>query len=137
MFSRSPLLAALLVGSFAMASCTTSGDRIAPSDRLRSLMSQSPEDGVRAKFADAIFALIAGQTPDRAKATLIAEGADCVNTVCSWTTIQRESWFEAQGTFRAPGPARIYRWDWRVEFLAPTVAIKDDVKSTVSVERIR
>ena len=85
---------------------------------------------------DAVFLQVNGQEKRRAITTLEDDGAVCSDTVCSWSFVHRETWFDTMGV-RMPGPRRTSKRTWTVSFVSDRILSQSDILTDFEVESVR
>jgi len=85
---------------------------------------------------DAVFFQVKEQSKQEAIRTLENDGAMCSGSVCSWSFIHRETWFDTLGV-RMPGPRRTTKRLWTVTFLSDQIVNQGDIATDFEVEPVQ
>ena len=124
---------AIFAGAFLASCANTSG--ILGTDVGRQMVNSSattPELIMR----DAVFLQVKEQDTRQAVRTLENDGAICSDSVCSWSFIHHETWFETLGA-RMPGPRRSSKRIWTVSFVSDRILHKSDIVTGVEIESVQ
>lgn len=128
-----------VAGLAALAGCAMGFSDFETDTRIGRAMGQSQAETLDARLRDAAFTMVAGQTIDEVRTTLVADGATCGDApplVCEWTVDRREGAFDVAAGIRPPGPARTWRIEYAVQFDATPVTTPADIVARVQSERI-
>ena len=85
---------------------------------------------------EAVFLQVNGQAKRQAITTLEDDGAVCSDTVCSWSFVHRETWFDTMGA-RMPGPRRTSIRTWMVSFVSEQILSQSDIVADFEVQSVQ